>query len=86
MRPDRRAMAGGLFRRDVIGRADRLAGLGQVRVVRQPLGQAEVGDARLVAVVNEHVGRLKIAMEDALLVGVVDRRRDAVQVARRLAG
>ena len=36
------------------------------------LGQAEVGDVRLALVVEQDVGRLEVAVEDAALVGVVD--------------
>ena len=41
-------------------------------VGRQLLGQAEVGDVRLVVGVEQDVGRLQVAVQDALLVGVLD--------------
>ena len=51
------------------------------------LGEAEVGDVRLAAVVQEDVGRLEVAVEHAALVGVVNgvghRRQQPRGVARR---
>ena len=39
---------------------------------RQTLRQTEIGDVRLSAPIEENVGRLQIAMQDAALVSVVD--------------
>ena len=41
-----------------------------------PLGQAEVGDVRLALLVQQDVRRLQVAVEDAALVGMVDRLGD----------
>ena len=41
--------------------------------VSEALGEAEVGDARLVLVVNDDVGRLEVAVDDAVFVCVVNR-------------
>ena len=41
-------------------------------VAVEPLGQAEVGDVRLVVGVEQDVGRLEVAVQDAVVVGVVD--------------
>ena len=45
---------------------------GQPAVRLDPLGQAEVGDLRLALPVEQDVGRLEVAVDDAALVGVVD--------------
>ena len=47
------------------------------------LGQAEVGDPRLIGGVDEHVLRLQVAMQSATLMGEVDRLGDDLDVARR---
>ena len=46
---------------------------GQLAVGLDPLGQAEVGDVRLALGVEQDVGRLEVAVQDAPLVGVVHR-------------
>ena len=46
-----------------------------------PLGQAEVGDVRVAVGVEQDVGRLEVAVQDAALVGVVDRPGDGRQQA-----
>ena len=58
----------------------------QLRVALQPLGQAEVGDERLILRVDEHVGRLEVTMENAMLMGIVDRLGDGLHVASGTAG
>ncbi len=40
-----------------------------------PLGQAEVGDVRLAAGIEEDVGRLEVAVQDAVPVGLMHRPR-----------
>ena len=47
----------------------------RARVRLDPLGQAEVGDVRLAVGVEQDVGRLEVAVQDAALVGVVDGPR-----------
>ena len=50
------------------------------------LGQAEVGDVRLARRVEQDVGRLQVAVQDAALVGVMHRpRHRRQQPGRRLA-
>ena len=39
-------------------------------------GQAEIRDDRLLAVVEQDVGRLDVAVDKAALVGVVERQGD----------
>ncbi len=64
-------------------RADHLAELGEERLVGElavgRLGDAEVDDLRhrhAVVQRHEHVGGLDVAVDDALLVGVLDRVAD----------
>ena len=67
-------VAHGLLGRHVGRRAEQGAGLGQVGVgeLRDP----EVGDLDPVFLVQDQVLRLDVAVDDALAVGVVDRRGD----------
>jgi hypothetical protein len=83
----------GLFGGQVIGRAEHLAGECQVRGRSsglrsriQPLGQPEVGDARLAEGVDEDVGRLEVAVQNAPLVRVVDSLRDSLEVGGSAPG
>ncbi len=72
-----RAALGG-FRRHVGGGADELVGPGQARGVGQAR-DAEVGEHRghaAVALVEQHVGRLEVAVDDAVGVAGGERVRD----------
>jgi hypothetical protein len=51
-----------------------------------PLGQAEVGQARLIVGVDEHVRGLEVAVQDALLVRIVDGLGNRLHVTRRALG
>ena len=82
---DQAALGRGLLRRHVVGRAEHLAAQGQFAVVMQPLGQAEVGHARLVERVDQHVGRLEVAVQNAAFVRVVDGLGDGLDVTRGAA-
>ena len=55
----------------------------QVAVGVDPLGQAEVGDVRLALLVEQDVRRLQVAVEDAALMGVMDRLRGDGDQPRR---
>ena len=68
-----------LLGRHVAGRADDGGGRRQIPLARQPLGQAEVGHVRLAGAVEQDVGRLEVAVEDAALVGVVHGAGDGRQ-------
>ena len=50
--------------------------LGQAAAILDPLGQPEVGDVRPALLVEQDVGRLEVAVQDAALVGVVHGRGD----------
>src|SRR6185295_1497102 len=52
----------------------------------EPLGQAKVRDARLIAGVHQDVGGLEIAVQDALPMRVVDGFRNELDVTRRFRG
>src|SRR5208282_2795878 len=47
----------------------------------QPPGQAEVSDPRLVVGVNQHIARLQVTMENAVLVRAVHGLGDGLEVA-----
>ena len=59
-----------LFGGHVTQRADHVAGMGEVLRVAQ-LGQSEVGDPDRAAAVQEQVGRLDVAVQGPLLMGVL---------------
>ena len=74
----------GLLRRHVRHRAQQFAHRGKHldgRLLRvgllDRLGQAEVENARLALRIDEHVGRLQIAVDHAALMCVVDRAADS---------
>ncbi len=60
-------VAAGALRRDVAGGADEHAGRGDGRVALD-LGDAEVGEHDPAVVGDQHVGRLHVAVQDALAV------------------
>ena len=71
-RPQLLGLAGGLLGRHVAGRAEDGPGARLGRNRRSVLGQAEVGDVRLVVRLEQDVGGLEVAVQDAVAVGVVD--------------
>src|SRR5438270_7609390 len=82
----------GLLRGHVIRRAEHLASLSEFGIlspklgVRQALGQAKVSDARLVILVDEHVGRFEIPMENPALMRIVNSLSYGLQISRSLPG
>ena len=60
-----------LFGRHVAERAEDVAGVGQVLLIGG-LGEAEVGDPDTAMSVEEQVARFDVAVDDALLVGVLE--------------
>ena len=79
-------LAVGLLRGHVVGRAEHAAIGRHVRAAVQ-LGDAEVGELDVVLLVDQQVGRLEIAMDDAAVVGVLEgllprRRRSGPPRAR----
>ena len=77
----------GLFGRHVGGRAEDLAVHRHRHFARFAAGQAEVHEVRLAVAVDHDVGRLQVAMDDALLVGMVQRVGDlGAQLGRFAAG
>jgi hypothetical protein len=76
------ASAGRLLRRHVRRRADDGPRLRLARASTDALGQAEVGDVRLAVFVEQDVGRLQVAVQDAALVRVVHRPRRRRQPRR----
>ena len=72
---------------DVGRRAEREAGVEAGRLVGQPPRQAEVGEIRVLALVEQHVGGLDVAVHEPARVGCVqgigDLRADGDR-ARRL--
>jgi hypothetical protein len=76
-------LRGRLFGGHVAGGADNGARLRQALPTLDALGQAEVGDVRLALRVQEDVGRLEVAVQDAALVREMDRPRHGRQESRR---
>ncbi len=70
------AVAAGLFGGHVPRRADDQAGARQRLAAEQALGDAEVRQVRSPARVEQDVRRLQVAVQQAVLVRVVDRPRD----------
>ena len=68
-----------LLRGHVAGRADDCAGVREIAVAFDALGQAEVGDVRRAVGVEQDVAGLEVAVQDAALVGVVDGASDGDQ-------
>src|SRR4030095_2776341 len=71
----------GLFRRHKIWRTENLDGHREAGIAIEPSRQTKIGDARLVVRVNQHVRGLEVAMENAALVRVMDRRGDKLDIA-----
>lgn len=63
---------GGLLGGHVVRRTERLAGEGEIERFPEAFGQSEVGQMGLIVGVDEHVGRLEVAMKNAVGMGVVD--------------
>ena len=68
---DDHALGERLLGAHVAERAEQVAGHRHAGVLFDA-GQAEVGDPELAGVVDQEVGRLDVAVEDAVLVGVVE--------------
>jgi hypothetical protein len=67
-------MALGLLRREVLSRAHDRAGLGHLRRARAR--DAEVRDLRVAVLVDDHVVRLEVPVDDAVAVGEARRLED----------
>ena len=86
LRPDSAPPAGGLFGRQIPGGAEHLARQGQFRVrssgfgVPQAFGQPEVHHARLVVFADQHIRGFEVAVQNSLLVRILDRSRNFLQV------
>ena len=83
-------VGGHLLGAHVAGRAEQLAGLGQAGRGQQVgvggAGHAEVEHLRLAGLVHQDVGGLEVAVDDALVVGVLHRvahPRQQLQAGRR---
>jgi hypothetical protein len=66
------ALATDLFRGHKTGRPKNLAGSSQFGGGFNELGDSEIGDVRLLVCVQQHIRRLEIPMEDALVMGKLD--------------
>ena len=79
-------LPGRLLRRHVGRRPHDGPGAGQLAVALNPPGQAKVGNVGLSLAVQQDVPRLEVAVDDAALVGVVNRSSDRGEQPCRLLG
>ena len=84
VRPRVRLGAPDLLRRDVVERSHPLPGGGGGAAREHLLGQPEVGQVDVPAGVDQQVGGLDVAMDEARAVDRVERRRGLGDVAGRL--
>jgi hypothetical protein len=77
--------AGRLLGRHVIGSAHDVAGARQARLALHQLGQPEVGDLGDTILRENDVRRLEVAMDDAALVGIMQRAGERLNEPRCLA-
>src|SRR5690242_12778213 len=82
MPPYLAALSTGLLRRHKVRRTEHLSGHRDAGVTIEPLSQAKIRDARLIAGVHQHIRRLEIAVQDALLMRVLNRLSDQLDVTR----
>jgi hypothetical protein len=75
-----------LLRRHVTWRAEHLACDGQSDVDGDLFCEAEVGDVRLVARIDEYVRRFEVPVHDAVLMRVLDRQGERADVLRGTPG
>ncbi len=75
-RADALQVAGGLLGRHVARRAEHLPGDRVAALGLHALGQAEVGDLRRAAGIEQHVAWLEVAMDHPAVMGVFDRHGD----------
>src|SRR5260221_4535147 len=81
---DLSAIGRSLLWRHIIRRTQHLARDRQIGLAFEPLGQSEIGDPRLIVGVDEDVGWLEVAMQDAAFVRVMDGLSDGLEVTRRV--
>ena len=77
-------LAADLLGREVVERADHLAGVG--RRAAELLGDAEVGQVRVVVLVEQDVGRLHVAVHEPAPVRGVEGAGDLGQDRERPLG
>ncbi|MNP05641.1 hypothetical protein D3C76_975960 [compost metagenome] len=72
-------LAARLLRAHVAGRADGETGLGELGAILQGLGDAEVREHRRAIGAEQDVGRFHIPVDQALGMGIAERRSDLAQ-------
>ena len=77
--------ARGLLGRHVGRRAEQLAVHGDGDFARFAAGEAEVHEVRLVVAIDDDVGRLEVAVDDAVFVGMIEGVGDSRTELGRLA-
>ncbi len=85
-RTDALLVAGRLLRGHVGRGAQDRAGRCQLAILFQTPGHTKVGDLGSACLGQQHVGRLEVAVDDAVLVGVVNSGSDLLHQARGLDG
>ena len=90
VRPPVDLLAGDLLRRDVVDRAEQVAVVADPGLVGDPLREPEVRQVDVVgavgpgARVEQHVGRLHVAVHEPARVGRIERARDLREDADRV--
>ena len=75
-----------LLGRQVTRGAENLAGDREVGITGQFLRQSEIRDPRFAERIDQHVGRLEVAVQNTLLMGVLNCFREGFQIGRRPLG
>lgn len=74
------ALAPPLLRGHILRSPHRHPGVGERRrFARQHLGDAEIGQDRIVAFIQQHILRLQVAVDDSPMMGILKRICDLVK-------
>ena len=75
-----------LLGREVARGAENLAGDREIRITGHFLGQSEIGDPRFAERIDQDIGRFEVAVQNALLMGILNRFGQGLEIGRRPLG